>query len=200
MGRARAECRRQRPGLTAFAAHRDATPATRPALDHADRCRACAEELQELVLAVIALRRLGELPEAAAISAAAWPRLRDRIERTRASAAALAWRSRTTLAGMAAGTLVVAAIVAPLALHVPLGDTGAEPAGYNSVELDLINRQVEQRYIVESRAGNPSLTAPAATSPTSGAQFAIPRRYPDGIAREGKEVDPRPIMRPPTVD
>ena len=129
MGRARAGCRRHRSALTAFAAHREAAPETRPALDHVDRCRACADELQELVLAVIALRRLGELPEPAAISSAAWPRLRDRIERTRASAAALAWRSRTTLAGMAAGTLLVAAIVAPLALNVPLGDTSAEPAG-----------------------------------------------------------------------
>lgn len=203
MRRSRAGCRRYRAALTAFAAHRETTPGTRGALDvldHVDRCRDCADELQELVLAVVALRRLGELPESAAIGAAAWPGLRDRIERTRASAAAVAWRWRTTLAGMAAGTLVVAALVAPLALRLPIGQTGGEPAGYSPAELDLVNRQIEQRYIVESRVETAGAASPTAAAPTSGTQFALLRRYPDGIAPDAKEVDPQPIRRPSIVD
>lgn len=200
MRRARAECRRHRAALTAFAAQRDLAPETRPALDHVDRCRACAEELQELALAAIGLRRLGTLPEGAAISAAAWPRLRDRIERSRAGAAALAWRWRTTVAGMAAGTLVVAAVVAPLALHVPLDGSGAEPAGYSAGELDRANRLAEQRYILGSRIGTLGPAGQTESAPRSRSGNAIPRRYPDGIARDQKEVELRPTERPPLVD
>jgi hypothetical protein len=200
MGHARAGCRRYRAALTAFAAHREGGPATRRALDHVDRCRACADELQELALAVIALRRLGHLPEPASISAAAWARLRDRIERNRASAAALAWRWRTTLAGVAAGTLVVAALVAPQAVRVPLGASGAEPTGLSPRELDRVNRQIEQRYIFEAHVGAVDAAGPTETSPVSRSQESILRRYPDDIKRDLKEVDPRPTRRPPIVD
>jgi hypothetical protein len=200
MGRAGADCRRHRAALIAFAAHREAVAETRSALAHVDRCRACAEELQELVLAVIALRRLGELPEAAAISAAAWPRLRGRIERSRASAAAVAWRWRTTMAGMAAGTLMVAALVAPMALHIPIGTTGGEPVGYTADELDRSSRRIERQYMFESRVGTLAPASSSVTSRTTGSQGTIPKRYPDGIAPEAKEVDPKPIGRPLIVD
>ena len=199
MRRAPAECRRHRAALTAFAAHREAGPRASGALDHIDRCRACAADLQQLSLAVIALRRLGELPASTVANPAAWPRLRDRIERTRANAAALAWRWRATVAGMTAGTLLVAALVAPLALRIQLGANRAEPAGYSPSELDHVNGQIEQRYIFESTVG--ALTpAPAETTPTTGSDSAIPTRYPDGITRDVKEVDQRPTRRPPIVD
>lgn len=194
MRRPFAECRRHRPALIAIAARREPVPDRSAVLDHVDRCRRCADELQELALAVIALRRLGQLPAGASVSPSAWPELRDRIERSRAAAAALAWRWRTTLAGLATGTLVVAALVAPTALHVQGGVVGAEPVGYSPHELDLLSRRVEMTYVLDARTG--TLTTPTVTT---GSQGGIPRRYPDGITPVGKEVPPRPTGRPPSV-
>lgn len=195
MHRPEADCRRNRPALTALAARREHVPDRAAVLDHVDRCGRCAHELQELALAVIALRRLGQLPDGAAVSPSAWPRLRDRIERSRAAAAELAWHWRTTLAGLAAGTFVVAALVAPTALHVGSGVVGAEPAGYSAHELELLNRRVEMTYVAGARTG----TLAAATV-TTGSQGGIPKRYPDGIIPVGKEVPPRSSGRPPSVD
>jgi len=195
MRRPDADCRHHRPALTALAAHREPVPERQAVLDHVARCRRCAAELQELALAVIALRRLGQLPDGALVSPSAWPRLRDRIERSRAAAAKIAWRWRTTLAGLAAGTLVVAALVAPTALRIQSGARGAEPAGYNPTELELLNRRAEMTYVAGARTG----TLAAATV-TTGSQGGIPKRYPDGIIPVGKEVPPRSTERPPSVD
>jgi hypothetical protein len=95
---------------------------------------------------------------------------------------------------------MVAALVAPMALHIPIGTTGGEPVGYNADELDRLYRQIEQRYIFESRIGDPGPASSSVTSRTTGSQRAIPKRYPDGIAPHVKEVDPRPFRRQPIVD
>lgn len=170
------ECRRHREALTALAARVDDRFGFEPALDHAGRCSACAGELQEMALAVVALRRMGGAPAGAITGSTAWPRLRQRIERSRAVAAAMAWRWRATLAGLAASTLLVAAVVGPLALHLPLGAAGAEPVGYSARELDLLGARIEERYVLDARSGTSTSVASAAES-----QVSIPRRYPDGL-------------------
>jgi len=194
MRRREGVCRRHAVGLTALAARREPIPHRTALFAHLERCDACADQLQELTLTVIALRRIGELPSGARLGPSAWPRLRDRIERSRAGAAAVAWRWRTTLAGLATGMLVVAAIVGPLAIHLPIGAAGAEPVGYGPREIDALTARIEQAYLVESRTG--TLTSNSITESLGGIQ----RRYPDGIAPVGKEVDSRPSGRPPTVD
>jgi hypothetical protein len=195
MRRRDAVCRSHAAGLTALAANREPIPHRTALVAHLDRCTSCTYELQELSLAVVALRRIGALPAGASVGASAWPHLRDRIERSRASAAALAWRWRTTLASLAAGTLVVAAIVAPLAVHVPLGASAAEPVGYSARELDMLSFRIERAYLLNAQVGTFS-TVTVTTGPQSG----VPKRYPDGIKPVGKEVDPRPSGHPPVVD
>jgi len=194
MRRPDAECRRHGPALTALAAQREPVPNRSAVLDHVDRCRRCATELQELALAVTALRRLGQLPEGASVSASAWPRLRHRIEHSRAAAAEIAWRWRTMLAGLAAGTLVVAALVAPLALQVEGGVVAGEPVGYSPHELDLLSRRVELAYLLDARTG--TLPTPNFTVES---HDGIPKRYPDGNTFVEKEVPARPSGRPPSV-
>lgn len=195
MARLDAACRRVAPGLTALAAGREPVQDQRFVIDHLDRCDACLAALQDLTLTVYAMRRLGEVPGDSSMGAAAWPRVRERILRSRASAAAVAWRWRTTLAGIAAGALVVAAVAAPLALHLPLGASGGEPVGYSERELDLFGWRFEGSYIAGARSG--VLTADS-SPPIS--LVGLPRRYPDGIAPAVKEVQSTTTGHPPTVD
>lgn len=195
MSRRDAACRRVAPGLTALAAGREPVNDQRFVIDHLHRCDECLAALQDLTLTVYALRRLGEVPEGTAAGAPAWPRIRARISRSRAGAAAIAWRWRTTLAGIASGAFVVAAMAAPLALHLPVGATGGEPVGYSALELDLFSNRIEETYITEARNG--VLITPS-TPPVS--LDGLPRRYPDGIAPAAKEVQSRTIGRPPSVD
>lgn len=196
MGRPGSACRRVRPGLTALAAGREPVRDQRFVIDHLDRCDDCLAALQDLTLTVYALRRMGEVPtDASGVAARAWPRVRERILRSRAGAAAVAWRWRTTLAGLAAGALVVAAVAAPLALHLPLGATGGEPTGYSVRELEVLNGRIEMTYIAGARSGV------LATTPTVLASLdGLPRRYLDGIAPVAKEVKSRTTGRPPTAD
>jgi len=195
MSRRDAACRRVAPGLTALAAGREPVSDQPFVIDHLDRCNECLAALQDLTLTVYALRRLGEVPDGTAAGALAWPRLRARIVRSRAGAAALAWRWRTTLAGLAAGAFVVAAVAAPLALHLPVGATGGEPVGFSARELDLFSGRIEGTYIAGARNG--VLTTPSTPQVSLD---GLPRRYPDGIAPAAKEVQSRTIGRPPTVD
>ena len=190
MSRRDAVCRRVAPGLTALAAGREPLSDQRFVVDHLDRCDDCLAALQDLTLTVYALRRLGEVPD----GAPAWPRIRARIVRSRAGAAAVAWRWRTTLAGIAAGAMVVAAVAAPLALHLPLGASGAEPLGYSDRELDAFGSRIEEIYLDEARRG-----VLASPSNVSVSLDVLPRRYPDGIAPPAKEVQTRTNGRPPSV-
>ena len=195
MRRRDAACRGHAAGLTALAANREPVPHRTALVAHLDRCDRCTAELQDLTLTVMALRRIGALPNDLSVGASAWPRLRARIERSRASAAALAWRWRATLAGLAASTLVVAAVVAPLAVHVPVGASGAEPVGYTARELDMLGYRIEQSYLFDARS-IPFSTSTVTWEPHGG--FLM--RYPDGIEPVGKEVDLRPAGHAPIVD
>ncbi|MBI2777879.1 MAG: hypothetical protein HYX57_11545 [Chloroflexi bacterium] len=169
--------------LTVFIAERDGASVPAAAFEHLEACDACATRLRELALTSMRLRRLAAFPVTEP-SADALTRLRERVDRSRASAAALAWRWRVTLAGMATGTFVVAAIVAPLALHLPLGSARAEPTGYSPHEVDLQDRRVEESYLLAARSGTLAPLAAPATA-NSGAMFW---RSPDRVSPVRKEV------------
>ena len=188
-------CRRHADALLEILERRDAGPVGTAALDHLERCRPCSEEFQDLALAVIALRRFGQVPVQVGPSSAPWLRIRARIQLGRAAAAAVAWRWRTTLVGLATGTLIVAAVVGPLAIRLPFSSAGAEPVGYSPEELDLLGRRIEEAYLFGTRNGR-------SAAPTGAVQLQpmIPRRYPDGIVPNGKEVGVRPTGRPPLAD
>ena len=86
----------------------------------------------------------------------------------------------------------MAAIVGPMAIHMP-GASGAEPVGYGPREIDYLSTRIEQAYLIDSRG-------PLAFTLTAESSSEVPRRYPDGIAPVGKEVDSRPIGRLPSVE
>ena len=160
-------------------------------MDHLEWCRTCADQLQDLALAIVAMRRFGESGADEPESVHAWPRLRTRIEATRAAAAAAAWRWRASLAGLGTATLLVAAMVGPLAMHVPLAGGVDEPTGYSPAQLDLDAWRVEANYISEST------TASAHGSPVTilANGHADQRRYPDNVSPGRKEVPVRTIDR-----
>lgn len=185
------ECRRHASALLDVVDARTPTPRSGAAMDHLEWCRTCSDELQDLALAIVAMRRFGESGAGESGSPYAWPRLRSRIEATRAAAAAAAWRWRATMAGLATSTLLVAALVGPLAMHVPLAGGVDEPTGYSPAQLEFDAQRVEARYMSQST------TASVAGSPVtliSNGQ-ADPRRYPDNVIPARKEVPVRPIDR-----
>ncbi|MES2208675.1 MAG: hypothetical protein V4515_00580 [Chloroflexota bacterium] len=190
------DCRRHASALLEIVDPRTPTPGSTAALDHLEWCRRCSDELQDLALAIVAMRRFGEADAGEAGSASAWPNLSRRIVGTRAAAAAAVWRWRASLAGLVAGTLVVAAVVGPLALHVPLAGGVDEPTGYSAAQLEGRARQVEAAYIWQSSTGLLfGTTTPAATP-----GYVAPRRYPDDLVPERKEVSVRTTGRSPKVD
>ena len=191
-----ADCRRHASALLELADPRVPTAGSRAALDHLEWCHRCSGELQELALAIVAMQRFGEASAIDFETASAWPSLSARIVKTRAAAAAVAWRWRASLAGLAAGTLVVAAVVGPLALHVPLAGGIEEPTGFSAARLEVEARRSEATYIWQASTG--SLFGIHSASTTGG--YAGPRRYPDDIVPERKEVPVRTTGRVPKAD
>lgn len=160
-------------------------------MDHLEWCRTCSDEFQDLALAILAMRRFGESGAGEAGSPYAWLRLRNRIEVTRAAAAAVAWRSRAMLAGLATSTLIVAALVGPLAMHVPLAGGVDEPTGYSPAQLEFDAQRVEAKYMSQSTMAS----APGSPVTIISNGQADPRRYPDNVTPARKEVPVRPIDR-----
>ena len=191
----RGECRRHADALLQVLDGTDAGSVATAALDHLEWCNPCSVDLEDLALALIALRRFGRVPADGQATRQAWPRLRARIERGRAAAALVAWRWRTTLSGLVAGTLIVAAVVGPMAVRLPLGSAGAEPVGYSVRELDLLGSRIEEAYVLNARAASPGATVAPVRSGSG-----LEKRYPDGMTPKGKEVPERTIVRPPVVD
>lgn len=181
------DCRRHASALLDLVDPRTPTPDSGAALDHLEWCRSCSDELQDLALAIVAMRRFGEAGVDESGSAAAWPSLRNRIVRTRAAAAAVAWRWRASVAGLAAGTLLVAAMVGPLAMHVPLAGGVDEPTGYSPAQLESQARRIEANYLWQVIVPGASGTNATEFTP----EYAGPRRYPDNIIPERKEVPVR---------
>lgn len=185
------ECRRHAGALLDLVDARTATPGSSAAMDHLEWCRSCSDELQDLALAIVAMRRFGESGAGHSGSPNAWANLRTRIEVTRAAAAAVAWRWRASLAGLATATFLVAAMVGPLAMHVPLAGGVDEPTGYSAIQLEGHARQIEANYIWQSNAVS-THGSPAANF-SSG--YTDARRYPDNIIPERKEVPVRATDR-----
>lgn len=190
------DCRRHASALLDLVDPLASTPGSAAAMDHLEWCRRCSDELQDLALAIVAMRRYGRVDSAQPVSTTAWPSLSARIVSTRAAAAAAAWRWRASVAGLAVGTLLVAALVGPLALHVPLAGGVDEPTGYSQTKLEGRARRVEAAYIWQSNVGSLFRVPPTVTAPES----AGLRRYPDDLIPAWKEVQVRTTGRPPKAD
>ena len=189
------ECRAHASALLDLADPRVVTPASTAATDHLEWCRSCSEELQDLGLTIVAMRRFGAVSTVAPKSPATWPRLAARIQATRVAAAASAWRWRASVAGLAAGALIVAAVVAPLALDVQVAGGTLEPTGLSPAEVEALARRAEATYIWQSGAGA-LFEAPARGTATE----TGPRRYPDDIVPQQKEVPVRTTGLLPKAD
>ena len=190
------DCRRHAEALLDLADPALVTTDSTAALDHIEWCRPCADELQDLALAIIAMRRFGEDPPATARSSEVWPTINARIINGRAAAAAAAWRWRASLAGLVTGTMMVAALVGPTALHVPLAGGVDEPTGLSPARLEGDARRAEASYIWQSSTG--SLFGARASISASG--YVAPPRYPDGLVPQRKEVPVRTTGRAPEAD
>jgi hypothetical protein len=164
----------------------------RAALDHVERCRACATELGELMLTVVALRRMGA--EAATVSSFApddaWSRLRARIEWSGRRARAQAWQWRATVGGLATATLLVAVLVGPAAVHVT-DRTFLETDTASIARLsDRAETQLEEVRLNTIRRNTASSTRQSDAEAPFG---SVPRWHP---VEEGGALSPIPIEAP----
>ena len=184
-------CRRHRPALLDFIDRGEITSATSSALAHLDRCQPCTDQLETTVMAITALRRIGD--EAARVEppADAWPRLRARLDR---------WRPlRWAIMSPTTGTVMSLAIVALLVVPLRIGGVGQAANGLTAMPADqsaalVVERRVEAKYIsTMTRKG----TFPAQSTIVR-STGAVPKQYPDGIQRpDRKEVSPvTPTERP----
>jgi hypothetical protein len=180
-------CRRYFPVLVDFVDHRAVVdPDTRLAFAHLERCDRCTIELESTVLAITALRRLGDDVSKVEPSEDAWPRLRARLGRWRP----LRWGILSPTAGMVMSVALVAVLIAPLRIGSasPSSAPTAAPSDRNAVSLR--EREVEAAFI--SRHG----TLPQA-QPVVLRAGQFPRIYPDNYRPERKEVTPaEPKGRP----
>lgn len=196
----RRPCERHREALADLAERGEPTPAGAAAIAHVGRCPECAEVLGELMLTVIALRRMagpatavppiawGVTADQAAVPAGdaapdtAWARLRARIERSRQAAREQAWRWRTSLGAMVASALVVATLVGPATLRS--GGGGVDIISGSAAELDAASWQIEVNYVEGAHAAS---TDAGSIADTAADSF---RRYPDDLRPVRKEVGP----------
>lgn len=183
-------CRRHRSALLDFVDRGEIAPGTGPALAHLDRCERCTNELESTVLAIVALRRLGDDAERVEPSADAWLRLRARLDR---------WRpARWAIMSPTTGAVMSLALVAVLVVPLRIGGASATPAPEATPPTDrdttsLIERRVEADYISSTHRG----TFPG-EQPVARPAGTYPRNYPDGIRPERKEVSPAdPSGKPP---
>jgi hypothetical protein len=182
-------CRRHRPALLDFVDRGEITPATSQALAHLDRCQPCTDQLEATVMAITALRRIGD--DAARVEPAsdAWPRLRARLDRWRP----LRWAIMSPTTGTVMSLAIVAVLVIPLRIGGVSQPTSTAVPSERTAST-FIERRAEANYIsTMTRKG----TFPA-QSATVRATGAVPKSYPDGILRpDRKEVGPvAPPERP----
>jgi hypothetical protein len=186
-------CIRYREALAELAERSEPSPAGAAAIEHVERCRACADVLGELTLTVVALRRMAAEGDttwfawpsiggpARADADTAWTRLRDRIEHSRRVAREQAWRWRASLGGMLASALVVATLVGPATLGVGAGGVAATSGS----DLDVVTWQIEADYLAGAHAIPVTLADPDVAAGTPAV-----RRYPDNLRPTRKEVAP----------
>ncbi len=184
-------CRRHRPALLDFVDRGEVTPATSPALAHLDRCQPCTDQLEATVMAITALRRIGDEVARAEPPADAWPRLRARLDRWRP----LRWAIMSPTTGTALSLAIVVMLVVPLRIggvNQPAPGLTAMPAEQSAAA--FVERRVEAKYLSTiTRKG--TFAAPSTILRSTG---AVPKSYPDGILRpDRKEVSPvTPTERP----
>ena len=172
----RTPCSRYRFDLEAFVDRREVGPSTAAALAHLETCPSCEEEVEQLAMAVFALRRLGSEARAAGAAVGAaidvddpavggigadrpspaasgedsgWPALRARVDR----AGQPVWRWRAQLAGAIVGAGLVAAFIGPASIQ--RGTTGVldEAAGGPPITVDPARRDelAEQAWMRRSQ-------------------------------------------------
>jgi hypothetical protein len=167
--RAASPCDRHRPALVDFIDRGERGAATRDALDHLGRCRACEREMSDLALTIVALRRTAAeirtvpVPAIAADRVVALRRRRD------------PWRWRFQLGSLVASSALAALVVAPHVGVLPASDTAFLVPDRPTV-------------VVPWRAAEARIEASPDSAPVP-AIGALPPRYPDGI-RPRKEVPP----------
>lgn len=187
-------CVRHRSALIDFVDRGEIGPPTARALAHLDHCRRCTDELETTILAIAALRRIGDEASRIEPSADAWPRLRARIDR---------WSGpRRTVMSPVAGLAMSVAIV--VVLVVPIGFNGrgsadptARPLAAPPTAITLADRRIEAAYITSTRHGTFPEAATSLATDVEGAG-SFPRNWPDNVKPERKEVGPaEPSGRPP---
>jgi anti-sigma factor RsiW len=182
-------CARHRSALLDFVDRGEIAPGTAGALAHLERCNRCTDELESTVLAITALRRLGDDLAAAEPSPDAWPRLRARLDRWRPAR----WAIMSPTAGVVMSVALVAVLVAPLRIGTSV--PSASPAELSAAELgvSLEERRAEAAYLANIRLGTLPQEEPAGRPVVT-----YPRNYPDGIHPDRKEVSPaEPSGKPP---
>ena len=190
-------CRRHRPALLDFLDHGEIGPSTGDALGHLDRCDRCTADLESTMLAITALRRLGDDAAAVEPSAEAWQRLRARIDRWRR----VRWTFASPRVGTVMSALLVALIVGPLQFgQASITGSVASPSGERG-NVSAGERLAEAAYIARRGVFAAESTSSSATpgfQVETGDTTTIPRRYPDNIKPERKEVTPAgPSRYPP---
>ncbi|HEX2756353.1 MAG TPA: hypothetical protein VHM48_12865 [Candidatus Limnocylindrales bacterium] len=181
-------CRRHRAALVDFVDHGLIGPPTAAALAHLDRCDACTEMLDSTVLAIAALRRLGE--EAARVEPRtdAWPRLRARLSTRRPSRLSIV----SPLAGVFTSVALAALLVAPIHLG---GGSETERIGGAAGASDRTSSPTTAAYSSSARRGTDGSNSPDPSKSRAGIQPKL--IYPDGGRPLEKEVpSARSIVRP----
>jgi hypothetical protein len=183
-------CRRYRSALVDFIDHGEVVdPGTSLALAHLDRCERCTTELEATVLAITALRRMGDDAGLMEPSADAWPRLRARLDRWQP----VRWAVMSPTAGMVMSVALVAVLIAPLQIGGAAPSSGPAAAPVDRSPVSLRERRVEADYISNTHQG----TLPA-SQPALRPAGTFLRNYPDNYRPERKEVSPaEPSGRPP---
>lgn len=171
----RRPCSKHQGALLDFVDRRAAGAATADALAHLDRCRDCEEQLSNVALAIAALRRLRLEVDAVEPAPDGWERLKARIQTRRDP-----WQWRLNLGGLATSSLLVAALIAPMAIGRPsIAEIAPAPPGPEG----RAAARVEARYLATIRADSRESTAKIA--PSVGSLLVY---YPDQSRPGRKEV------------
>jgi len=157
-------CATHREALLAFAAHREAGPGVRRALDHLDRCRACETDLAATTLVLFALRRLHEDALGTEPSPDAWSRLRARLGAPRREPS----RLFSGMPGVLVAFGICAALVGPAAVG---GGTQRVYDEASRLEPSLVHRfeAARDRATAAGQVG-----APVVEPPYRGVRIAPP--------------------------
>ena len=168
-------CSRYRRLLVDFVDHGEVGPFTADGLAHLEHCPRCTEMVESTVLAITALRRLGNDLGDIEPEPDAWPRLRARIT---------GWRRPVVMSPLA-GVAMSIGIVLVLVLPVRLGRSGElrwtdTPAPGVAPAVRIADHNIEAAYLAASRR-LPQGAPVAATG-------SLPTNIPEEVRQVRKEV------------